>query len=253
MLDATQNSLFISNSSTLKIEKGERMKRILKFSLIGFLAVTLFSCDFNDDDYSLNDRWVGFGIIDVGSGSDYTIQMDDGSELIPVNSYYNWDEDEDSTRVFVNFTILDDKLIDDEHEEYYVQVNQVQKILFKGILDITEEIEDSIGNDPVHVESVWTTNNMLTFELDYYGGYNSGVVHYINLVKQPGVPTADDEPIELELRHNDNDDQPSYHMTALVTFDLSSLKIAGQDSVNFKVTGKDYDGDVFEHEGTYKY
>ena len=226
------------------------MKRLLKFSLVGLLAVTLFSCDLNDDDYSLGKYWIGFGIVNVESSSDYTIKMDDGSELFPVDGRYHWSEDEDSSRVLVNFTILDDKLIDDDHEEYYVRVNSVKEILFKGILDITEEIEDSIGNDPIHVEDVWTVNNLLTFELEYYG---SGTIHYVNLVKQPGEITSADEPIQLELRHNDKDDYPDYHMSAFVTFDLSSLQLAGQDSVKFKVIGKDYEGKVFDYDEVYRY
>lgn len=226
------------------------MKRLLKFSLVGLLAVSLFSCDLNDDDsYSLGKYWIGFGIIST-DGSSYTVKMDNGSELFPVDGYYHWNTEDDSSRVMVNYTILDDKLVNDEQKQYYVRINSVQDVLFKGILDITPEIEDSIGNDPIHVEDAWTTNNMLTFQLQYFG---SSQVHYVNLVKQPGEITTADEPIQLELRHNDKDDLPNYHMSAFVTFDLSSLKIAGQDSVNFQVTGKDFEGETYTYNGVYKY
>ena len=227
------------------------MKTLLKFSLIGLLTIGLFSCDLNDDDdYSLGNYWVGFGIVDVENGSDYTIKMDDGAELFPVNSGIHWHEEDDSTRVLVNYTILDEKRVNEEFEEYYVRVNSVKDILFKGILDITEEIEDSIGNDPIHVEDVWTVNNMLTFELQYLG---SNRIHYVNLVKEPGELTAADEPIQLELRHNNRDDYPAYTMSSFVTFDLRSLQIEGQDSVMFTVTGKDFQGEAFEYDGTYHY
>ena len=234
----------------LNQKKEITMKRLLKFSVVGLLAISLFSCDLNDDDgYSLGKYWVGFGIIST-DGSDYTIKMDDGSELFPVDGYYHWDSEDDSTRVLVNFTILDDKVINDTKEEYYVRVNSVRDILFKDVLDITPAIEDSIGNDPIHVDDVWTTNNMLTFQLQYYG---NGLVHYVNLVKQPGEITSADEPIQLELRHNNKDDTPNYQMSAFVTFDLSSMQIAGQDSVTFKVSGKDFEGEDFEYNGVYRY
>ena len=226
------------------------MTRFLKFSLVGLLAISLFSCDLNDDEsYSLGKYWVGFGVIST-DGSAYSVKMDNGSELFPVDGYYHWNADDDSTRVMVNYTILDDKVVNDEQKQYYVRVNSVQDILFKGILDITPEIEDSIGNDPIHVEDAWTTNNMLTFQLQYFG---NGMVHYVNLVKDPGEITANDQPIQLELRHNDKDDLPNYHMSAFVTFDLSSLKIAGQDSVSFQVTGKDFEGETYSYDGVYRY
>lgn len=226
------------------------MKRLLKFSLVGLLAVSLFSCDLNDDDsYSLGKYWIGFGIIST-DGSSYTVKMDNGSELFPVDGYYHWNTEDDSSRVMVNYTILDDKLVNDEQTQYYVRINSVQDILYKGILDITPEIEDSIGNDPIHVEDAWTTNNMLTFQLQYFG---NSQVHFVNLVKQPGEITTADEPIQLELRHNDKDDLPNYHMSAFVTFDLSSLKIADQDSVSFQVTGKDFGGETYTYNGVYKY
>ncbi|HKJ42687.1 MAG TPA: NigD-like protein [Sunxiuqinia sp.] len=226
------------------------MKRLVKFGLAGLLMISLFSCDLNNDNsYSLDRYWIGFGVINA-DGTTTSIKMDNGSELFPVDGYYQWTADDDSSRVMVNYTVLDDKVVNDEQKQYYVRVNSVKDILFKGILTITPEMEDSIGNDPIHVEDAWTTNNMLTFQLQYFG---NGMVHYVNLVKQPGDITTSDEPIQLELRHNDKDDLPNYHISAFVTFDLSSLKIAGQDSVSFQVTGKDFEGETYTYDGVYKY
>ena len=91
---------------------------------------------------------------------------------------------------------------------------------------------------------------MLNFELQYYGGEKT---HFINLVKQPGPTASGSDPILLELRHNDNGDTQHYPLTAIVTFDLSSLKVAGQDSVKFKVVAKGFDNTDFEYTGVYKY
>ncbi|MGQ8338510.1 NigD-like protein [Sunxiuqinia sp. A32] len=229
------------------------MKRFLKFGLIGLFMVSMFSCDLHDDDdYSLGKFWVGFGLVEVdeSDSSNITIKMDDGSVLYPVSGYSSWQYLNDFDRVLVNYTILGDKFVDEENEEYYIKVNSVKDILYKGIFNITAATEDSIGNDPIHVHDVWKANNLLTFELDYYGNY---MTHYVNLVKAPGELTAEDEPIELELRHNNRDDEPRYNMSALVTFDLSSIQILGQDSVQFKVTGKDFEGDSFNYTGVYHY
>lgn len=226
------------------------MKNLLKLSLIALLAICLFSCDLDDDDsYSLGKFWVGFGLIDDTHEDTFTIKMDDGSVLFPVTSYHSWKSIDDYDRVLVNYTILGDKNVDEENEEYYVKINSLKDILYKGIFEITAETEDSIGNDPIHVNDVWQSNNLLTFELDYYG-YNK--VHYINLVRPPGVLSVD-IPVQLELRHNNRDDEERYRLSSFVTFDLESLQIAGQDSVQFVVTGDDFDGEDFTYTGVYRY
>ena len=228
------------------------MKTLLKIGIITFLAFGMFACDLDDDDsYSLGKFWVGFGLIENedSDGDGFTIKMDDGSVLYPVSAYYYLNHADEYDRVLVNYTIIGDKRIDDEHEEYYVKINSLKDILYKDIFEITAETEDSIGNDPIHVNEVWQSNNLLTFELDYYG-YNK--VHYINLVRPPGVLSVD-VPVHLELRHNDRDDEQNYWLSALVTFNLESLQIAGQDSVQFIVTGDDFEGEEFTYSGVYRY
>jgi hypothetical protein len=42
-------------------------------------------------------------------------------------------------------------------------------------------------------------------------------------------------------------------MSAIVTFDLSSIKIPGKTSTKFKVIAKGFDGEDFEYSGEYKY
>ena len=234
------------------------MKKIVFGILIGFLFV-FAGCN-DDDGYSLGDMWIGFGIVE--NTDNYKIVLDDGEILYPVayGGYHSWYDHEYSgthheigagDRVMVNFTILDDKLNDaGEIEAYYVKVNSSKKILTKGILDITEENKDSIGNDPIIVKECWMASDLLNFQLKYYGHYET---HFINLVKQPGELSPGGQPFELELRHNKNRDKEDIPYTAFVSFKLDSLQVAGLDSVRFRVTSTDYDGELFEFEGVYKY
>ena len=234
------------------------MKKIVFGILIGFLFV-FASCNNDDDSYSLGDIWLGLGIVD--STQSPRITMDDGTLLVPVDyNYYPWHyhdnsgeakEIEAGDRVLVNFTVLDDeKNSEGQIVTYYVKINSLKKVLMKGILDVTPENEDSIGNDPIIVQKHWVTNNLLNLELKYWG---RNEIHFINMVKQPGVLTADKQPFELELRHNANDDEEAIPYVALVSFQLDSLQVAGVDSVSFKVKSTDYDGKVNEFNGVYKY
>jgi hypothetical protein len=225
--------------------------RTLMIWTFAILALIATSCQKDDDSYSLGKYWVGFGIVEKSGPDSFTIVMDNGSVLFPVagNYYGSWNEDKG--RVLVNFTIIGDKNVSGDVKEYFVKLNSVRKVLKKGIVDITPAIEDSIGNDPIIVRDAWVSKNqLLNFELRYFGNY---ATHFINLVKQPGELTAADQPIELELRHNKNGDREDYSYTALVSFDLSAIKIAGLDSVRFIVRSTNYDGVEKTFEGTYKY
>lgn len=223
------------------------MKKVVLYLMMGFMISFLSGCDLDDDGYSLNNAWIGYGLVQKVSG-EYTIVMDDDEVLFPVSNDYWWNELEDNDRVLVNFTIVGNKDNENHDELYYVTINSLRKILYKGIIDITPAIEDSIGNDPIHVKDKWIKKGMLNFELRYSGGSE---IHFINLVKQSGAIT--EEPVILELRHNNNNDEEAIPLSAMVTFNLSALKVQGKDSVSFKVISKDFDGDDFEYSGVYKY
>ena len=226
------------------------MKKLLFLFMMGAL-ISLSGCDLDDDGYSLDDAWVGFGLVhkDTEAGV-LEIAMDDGEVLFPLSNDYSWYGVKNNDRVLVNFTILGNKNTENHDEHYYVKINSIRKILYKGILDITPAIEDSIGNDPVTVKDKWIKGNLLNFELKYYGGSK---IHYINLVKQPGAINLDNGPVILEIRHNNREDNESIPLSAMVTFDLSSLKVPGKTSTPFKVIAKGFDNKDFEYTGEYKY
>ena len=231
--------------NTCKKSKFRDMKNLFVFALI---IIGLSGClDLDDNDNEAH--WVGFGLVELNEvDGSYIFKLDDGEVLYPVNDILT--DLEDNQRVIVNFVIEEEKLVNDDVEEYYVKVYSIKDVLFKGILDIMPEIEDSIGSDAINVDEVWQTDSMLTFELEYYG---AGLTHYINLVKDPGELTSDSQPVQLELRHNDNNDSPLYQMSAYVTFDLAAIQIEGQDSTSYVVTGEEYGGETFTYEGVYFY
>lgn len=227
------------------------MKKISFGILAGFLL--MFTGCLNDDEgYSLSDVWIGIGTVQKATDETVTVKLDNNDVLVPVVSNYPlWELEnfENGKRVMVNYTILDE----DENSSlprFFVKINSVKDVLTKGIIDITPENQDSIGNDPIVVQECWMTDSLLNFQLKYRGRYK---VHFINLVKQPGTLTADSQPVELELRHNANDDDEAIPFTAFVSFKLKNLQVAGLDSVSFRVTSSDYKGEEFEYEGIYKY
>ncbi|HEY6913734.1 MAG TPA: NigD-like C-terminal domain-containing protein [Paludibacter sp.] len=229
-----------------------KTKKLIFFLMMVMTLGFLSGCNFlNEDDNSNShkDVWAGFGLVQKDTASDsFTVELDNGAVLVPSNASYWKDDVHDKQRVLANFTMLDDQQSPDSTKQYNVRINSLRNILYKGILDITPAMEDSIGNDPIYVKDHWQHKNMLNFELQYFGGSK---IHYINLVRQPNASAT--EPVVLELRHNNNDDLDRINMSAVVTFDLSSLKVAGKDSVTFKVIAKGFNDYNFEYTGVYKY
>ncbi len=227
------------------------MEKRLSKVLILIVLFFAWSCS-EDDDY--NDAvYVGFGLAleDSSNPLGFTIKMDDGDYLIPVAPTTVMDEVEDSTRLLVYYEVISSANPVEGNDAYTVEILELDDILMKGIIDITPEIEDSIGNDPIIVRQMWVTGDLLNFELKFWGGNTKK--HMVNLVKQPGEITAEDMPIQLELRHNAFDDPKNYLYSGYVSFNLSSLKLEGLNAVSFTVNGTDYYLDDYEYDGIYKY
>lgn len=226
------------------------MKKKWWKGIVVVLLILTVSCSENEN-YSLSDYWVGFGVLKVESDN-YLIYMDDGSLLKPVVwTIPVWDNTEwkDGARILVNFTILDDVTNENEDvEKYLVKINEVQKILMKDVLDLTDENADSIGNDPIEVQDYWMTDSLINFKLRYWG-YNE--VHYLNLVHEQD--SVIDGLLNLELRHNANNDEESITYTAYVSFSLNKFRIAESDSVEFQVTSIDYDGETNTFQEVFNY
>ncbi len=231
------------------------MKKIVLGILVGFLLI-VGGCN-DDEGYSLSDQWLGFGVLqkaDTASTSEESliIVMDNKDVLVPIASNYpsGWlDRYEHGERILVNYTILDE-VLESSTPRYYVKINQIEDILMKGVMDITPENEDSIGNDPIVVQDFWMTDSLLNFKLQYWG-YNK--VHFLNLVKQPGEITLENQPVELALRHNANSDDESILYTAYVSFSLNNLRIEASDSIQFIFTSSDYKGKDYTEEGVFYY
>ncbi|MCY1720097.1 NigD-like protein [Prolixibacteraceae bacterium Z1-6] len=225
----------------------------MKKIVVGIAAVMafVFTACLDDDGYSLGDMWVGFGVLKGEEPGSYLIFMDSKDVLVPTASNQpGWQEEyESGDRVLVNYTILEEDATS-SIPRYYVKVNRIENVLMKGIMDITTENEDSIGNDPIIVQDYWVADSLLSFKLKYWG-YDR--IHFLNLVKQPGDITEEDQPIQLELRHNANQDAESVPYSAFVSFSLNSLRIEGLDSVRFEFTSTDYDGIIHTEEGVFNY
>lgn len=221
------------------------MKKIVFIILI---VVAIVAC--NDDNDS-NPRYVSVGSIVQNEGADinFLVKLDNGKILTPFSNYDNYNEVEDGDRVLVEFSIIEEK----SDDAYDVDIYDIKNILTKGVMQLTEQNQDSIGNDPVSTSDVdiWVSENHLNIVFYYYG-FNQ--THLINLVKPIGEPTHDEEGrLILELRHNENNDFSEYLLSGIVSFEMDDLRISDELSLDFVVKVIGFNDEAYEYTGTYEF
>lgn len=218
---------------------------------VALMALALLSsCAKEEDYYSLNDVWLSLGIIDTSNnlGYDYIVYCDNGDTLLPVANNVPYFEAEDSQRVLINFTILDE--VGAAPQKYYVKINNLQQVLLKDPVELTTANSDSLGHDSITINNLWIARDMMNIEFTYLGGIEQ---HYINLAYTTNDKGQIDLPVELNFRHNANNDQAKVLLTGIVSFRMKNLQVEGQDSISYTVhsTGLLDGNQTFE--GSYSY
>lgn len=90
--------------------------------------------------------------------------------------------------------------------DYYVAINDIDTVLVKNIIPITPETADSIGNDPVNIIDMWTSDEYLTIQFEMQGAGEKK--HMVNVVRDFSLSDNPDKDnyMQLEFRHNMEDD-----------------------------------------------
>lgn len=220
-----------------------------RFYLLGLLILPMFlamSCE--NDGLSLGDQWLDYAVVDNPNSEPYFfLHTDDGDLLWVAATNFHGYRPKSGQRVIINYTKLSNKPegADYDHD---VKLNDVYNILTKGVFELTEATQDSIGRDPLVVRDMWVSYDFLNVKFSY-NGFNK--THYITLAHDAS-DEYDDGKIHLELRHNSHKDQEVYRYNGIASFNLSSLK-AGTDGdrIDIVIHYEDYEGMLHSVELTY--
>ena len=231
------------------------MKRgILNILLVAVSIIAFNACENDYEDYSSGDIWISMGLVETNTmGYDFVIYCDNGDTLLPaVNAASNF-ETYNQQRVIANYTILDN--VDSSAQLYYAQINNLYEVLYKDIIELTSSNADSLGNDPVQIQDIWVVKNMLNIEFQYLGNNKT---HYINLAYTTNENGEIEKPVELEFRHNANDDDEALTLDGIVTFKLDKLQTdeglsEGENSFDFSITATNYQDEEQTFTGTFDY
>ena len=221
-----------------------------KFVWVISITVILFSCN-KDEEKTYPNYWKSLGVFEsTGSGdTEYIINLDNGNVIVPKESNVYTDYYNTGDRVKVLYSIYSEQETD-TNKNYSAVVHDLRSVLTKDVITLTDDIADSINNDPIHVheEDIWFSKNYLNIYFNYYGYQET---HYINLIKFPNDSVDADGNLVLEFRHNGNNDYMTYVYDGIVSFDMNSLYQPSLDSLPIVVKVNDYDGDSLIWKGTY--
>ncbi|MFA6403839.1 MAG: NigD-like C-terminal domain-containing protein [Salinivirgaceae bacterium] len=221
------------------------MNQLLKVTIVVSMIVIEFTACKTEEPEAF---WYSYGtyLNPTGETNDFIVKLDNGTTLIPMVSEGIQNGVEDSSRVVVTYAI-----VSEISDTIKAKVIEVADILTKGILQLTANNMDSIGNDKVQLSNneIWLSEFHLNFVFGYY--YGGATTHYINLVKPIGEQLDENGRQILEFKHNDNNDPYNYWILSVVSFDMRSIYTDGMDSINFVVHSNNFDNSDFKWEGTY--
>jgi len=216
------------------------MKKYILLAIIFLTACFISGCIPEEKVY-----YSTLGIIVITQDSTI-IEADDGARFLVVNRNNISSAVQNGDRVIADFTIVNN--IAPQGIDLVIEIYSLEKVLFKPVIEINSEIADSIGNDPLKVGSLWLEKDFINLSFLYYG---NTLTHYINLIRYPGEIPVDT--IDLEIRHNNNNDEPRYNFSGFVSFDLRSLQNEVADSVVLRIKAREYDYQSFQKNFTYRY
>lgn len=177
------------------------MKKLRFYSVVftfALLIIPMLQSCLNDDDENRGTRFT-IGTIEVIGEKEYFFNLDDGDKMYPSDTTYihNYTV-ENNQRVFIHFLPLEEDI---PGYDYNVKLIQLENILTKDIIPLTEETADSIGNDRINATSLWITGNYLNIEHQFFHSNNPDKKHMLNLVinETAETPDPEDEYFTLEF------------------------------------------------------
>ena len=221
------------------------MKKLRFYSVVftfALLIIPMLQSCLNDDDENRGTRFT-IGTIEVIGEKEYFFNLDDGDKMYPSDTTYihNYTV-ENNQRVFIHFLPLEEDI---PGYDYNVKLIQLENILTKDIIPLTEETADSIGNDRINATSLWITGNYLNIEHQFFHSNNPDKKHMLNLVinETAETPDPEDEYFTLDFRLNAYNDEQRTPGWGIVSFRLDKIakQLTGKKGLKI-IVNTIYDG-----------
>lgn len=167
----------------------------------------------------------------------YSINSDSYGTLIPKNPdiISMYDADSIGQRILVNINFPDsENKSSNEKSGKEVTIYELYKVLTKKADDLRLPEADAnvdFGNDAIEITSATISEEHLNIEFNIYGK-NETIPHRISLLLTEDSQIDDEGLLEVELRHNNNNDNGNTVYWGIASFTLSSIPECSDE--NFK-------------------
>lgn len=215
-------------------------KTSLHLFLFTLISVFTFqACD--DDGYSIGNFVIRMATVERQSEGSAPYFVWDNGKAVWAAAGPSASNLRTGQRIWASFTLLSDRSDMFAHD---VRLNWYQKVLTKGIIDLTEANQDSIGNDPVHITYIWMNNDYLNVEFEMVRPTSER--HMVNLVRNTiEEANESDDYVHLEYRYNNQGDEHGPLVYSMVSFKLDIFNdvTAELKPKGIKVKVNTYDGE----------
>ena len=222
----------------------KRIKTLMLLMVVALTAVSLQSCDDDDDNYpEFNLATVTLKAPTVDGGK-WFMQLDDSTALEATNiASHPYDNKE--LRAYIRYNDIKDMTNAPTSRStikkmYSVNVLTIDTILTKKMDPMVENMAEVYGNDPVEVIDSWETvaeDGYLNIRFRTRWGNN--IKHRVTLVHRTDV----NNPYTVEFIHNAHGDINGHGADGMVAFRLDDCFNKDDEPIEITLKWKSYSGE----------
>lgn len=222
----------------------KRIKTLMLLMVVALTAVSLQSCDDDDDNYpEFNLATVTLKAPTVDGGK-WFMQLDDSTALEATNiASHPYDNKE--LRAYIRYNDIKEMTSAPTSRStikkmYSVNVLTIDTILTKKMDPMVENMAEVYGNDPVEVIDSWETvaeDGYLNIRFRTRWGNN--IKHRVTLVHRTDV----NNPYTVEFIHNAHGDINGHVADGMVAFRLDDCFNKGDEPIEITLKWKSYSGE----------
>lgn len=208
------------------------MKRTVLLAIAGLAAAFIFGSCRDNNNVTPRTRVNLATVENPNTSINYIFTLDSGTRMsITSTDVFNYRPATDQ-RILAAYNIVQ-RAPEAADYDFNVHLRGVYEVLTKDIVELTDENEEAIGDDPFESVRLWVGSDWLNVEFTIRATGRS--THYINLVQDNRTEVEDDGTIRLQLRHNADGDTAGRRLWGLASFNLAGLQEAGQTEVRLVV------------------